>query len=163
MTRQQVFAELRRRGISKVVCGFSGGNDEGGVDSMEATDGEGNIVEGFLSRETYVHRTYSEGDQVFEDGTSVPKGVWVVHVPDAPKVKHPRWGSDVIPVRRATEEEVSDSSLTEALEEPCHSRYGSFAGDFYVSGTYTWDVATGQVVADWNEQVSHYEGRSGTW
>lgn len=41
MNRSEAFAELRKRGIAKVVVAFSGGGDEGGCDDITLFNAEG--------------------------------------------------------------------------------------------------------------------------
>lgn len=43
MTRQELFAAMQAQGYSKVVAHFSGGHDEGGVDSVTAYRGDEEI------------------------------------------------------------------------------------------------------------------------
>jgi hypothetical protein len=45
MTRVQVFAELAARGADRALVAFSGGNDEGGADSIALYVGEAEIRE----------------------------------------------------------------------------------------------------------------------
>lgn len=44
LERRELWAELRRRNVAKVVVSFSGGGDEGGVDNISLQDAEGNEV-----------------------------------------------------------------------------------------------------------------------
>ena len=56
MNKSQVFAELRKRGIAKVVVGFSGGGDEGGCDGITLFNGEGvkiGVLEEEFNNEQY--------------------------------------------------------------------------------------------------------------
>lgn len=53
------------------------------------------------------------------------------------------------------EPDTPDGKLAEALAAPIEAQYGSFAGDFYVSGKLTWDVTTGAVVMDKQEQSGY--------
>lgn len=54
------------------------------------------------------------------------------------------------PPKGSTVEEVE---LGAALSQPVDSEYGSFAGEFYVSGTVIWDVATGKISMSGSEEV----------
>ncbi len=45
MTRQQVFAELAKRGVHTASLEFTGGNDEGHAESIEFLDADGNAIE----------------------------------------------------------------------------------------------------------------------
>ncbi len=51
MTRAQVFEELASRGADRAVLEFSGGNDEGGPDTITLYKGEGRV--GGLSPSAY--------------------------------------------------------------------------------------------------------------
>lgn len=61
-------------------------------------------------------------------------------------------------VREPYPEDVrEDAELAEILVRPIYDRYGSFAGDFYVTGTCTWDVINRLVtVSDRTEVPSYY-------
>lgn len=45
MTQEQVFAELRKQGVTRVEVQFSGGNDEGGADSITLFQGDKEVGE----------------------------------------------------------------------------------------------------------------------
>jgi hypothetical protein len=51
----------------------------------------------------------------------------------------------------------SDGALAEALGKPVYDKYYSFAGDFQVDGTVTWNVSEGTVRMTGTESVSHDE------
>jgi hypothetical protein len=88
--KEKVFAWMKENGIERICLGFSGGNDEGGVDAA------------FL---------------ITEDGEDV---------------------------------DIDVDKLSDFLTSPIFSRYGSFAGDFYVDGTLTW-LASGKIIFDGRE------------
>lgn len=44
MTRDEAFRELSRRGAVTARVGFSGGNDEGGAESIDLLDAEGKSI-----------------------------------------------------------------------------------------------------------------------
>lgn len=50
-----------------------------------------------------------------------------------------------------------EQRLSQALCAPVYDKYGSFAGEFYVNGTLTWDVAKRKVNMRGTEEVSHDE------
>lgn len=50
-----------------------------------------------------------------------------------------------------------EADLAEALGAPVYAEYHSFAGEFYVQGTVTWDVAAGTVLMHRSERSSSYE------
>ena len=53
-----------------------------------------------------------------------------------------------------------DNPLGKLLAEPVYDRYYSFAGEFYVEGRVTFDVAAGTVTLQGDEQVYDYVGFS---
>lgn len=56
-----------------------------------------------------------------------------------------------------TQEEQDINAMLDIVEEPLQSRWGSWAGDFYVDGTLTYDLsdpnAESYTVLDFEEQV----------
>ncbi len=110
MTRKQVFAALVSRGASRAVVQFSGGNDEGGPDSIT-----------LFTREEAL-------------GTL------------------PTWPSG----RESTAAEKADLELADALSAPVFEEYGTFAGDFDVTGEVIWDAGT-QTVQMIRDERSEYE------
>jgi hypothetical protein len=50
-----------------------------------------------------------------------------------------------------------EQKLSMALCSPVYDKYGGFAGEFYVSGTVTWDVTTGKINDHGVEEVRHDE------
>ena len=131
MTRPALFAELRKRNIKSVAVHFSGGNDEGGADQFIAVQVDGTEVQ-------------LDDPGVHEDwNTKQP----VVH----------QWAAAGSASRPATPEEIVQQGLVDALEAPVYAEYGSFGGEFSVSGTVTWDVAAGKVKMAKSESVESYE------
>lgn len=119
---------LRAAGVATARLEFSGGNDEGGVDSAEYLDAEGNKVDVPTShaykRQEWNHTTRTYGPET-----------WVVYA---------RNEDGTSGYRPATPDEVKWAEIGSVLEYPVYDRWGSFAGEFYVHGTLTWDVATGK-------------------
>jgi hypothetical protein len=113
MTRPEVFAELASRGADRAVVEFSGGNDEGGPDSITLYGGEAPVC------------TLS---------------VWPYE-------------------RDATSEKKADARLADALSDPVFEAYGTFAGDFDVTGEVIWDVEekTVQMIRDERSDYEHSE------
>lgn len=65
-----------------------------------------------------------------------------------------RWdGVRFVPV----EPNTPNNELAAALAAPVNERYGSFAGEFYVSGTVDYDVVAGTVKMNKSERVESYE------
>jgi hypothetical protein len=110
LDRPGVFAALKRLGADRAVVQFSGGNDEGGPDSITLLTGE-NVL-----------RTL------------------------------PTWW-------QGGEEDAQLIALSDALSAPVFEAYGTFAGDFEVSGEVIWDVAgrTVQMIRDERSEFEHFE------
>lgn len=130
---REALAALRSRGIARVEIYFSGGNDEGGADGVNYLDANGNKIDSLSSD---AHQDWQTKK-------------WVVTTYNREK-----GGYDT---RDATAEEVTLAQLNEVLEAPIYDRWGSFAGEFYVDGTLTWDVASGTHEMHGQEQVSTWE------
>lgn len=113
MTRPEVFAALLSRGVERAVVQFSGGNDEGGPDSITLFTGEEAL------------RTL------------------------------PTWPSG----RETTADEKADLELADALSDPVFEEYGTFAGDFDVTGEVIWDAEgkTAQMIRDERSEYDHLE------
>jgi hypothetical protein len=113
MTRTEVFAEITRRGADRAVVEFSGGNDEGGPDSIT----------------------------LFKD--------------DAPIATLSAWLSE----QDATPDQEAVARLVDALSDPVFEAYGTFAGDFDVTGEVIWDVGerTVQMIRDERSEYQHTE------
>lgn len=90
MTKDEVFAEIRKRDANLAVVSFSGGNDEGGADSITL----------------YMRTVTDKQTSSIEVGTVEP----------------------------------DSDDFAVALEQPVRDKYGSFAGDFDVSGDLKWDA-----------------------
>jgi hypothetical protein len=112
MSRTEVFAELASRGADRAVVQFSGGNDEGGPDSIMLYRGEDEM-----------HTLYA-------------------------------W-----PCEPNTASTKADADLTDALSDPVFEEYGTFAGDFDVTGEVIWDVEgeTVQMIRDERSDYEHSE------
>lgn len=136
MDEQATVAEtmrwLRDRGVAKVEIPFSGGNDEGGTDGFTALDQNGNEVRLPVSSAVL--------DTVWDRAARTWKPTeWVVRSWEGD------FGKDrTLVTRPATPEEIEVTRVQACLEQPIFDRYHSFAGEFQVYGTLTWDVGTGQ-------------------
>lgn len=124
--KTKVWAAMRAKGVSKIVAYFSGGNDEGGVNSYEMYDMHGKQFE----------------------------------TPEEAR-KSPDYARDIYPFTRAEffgHEDYwpKEGSLAHMIERPVDMEYGSFAGDFSVSGEVVWDLKTQKVTMD-GEQTAGYE------
>jgi hypothetical protein len=117
MTRQEIFNALSLLGAAKAVVSFSGGGDEGSVESIALIGPDGKKIK--TLKEAYLPHTWDPATRT--------------------------WKQE----REYTEEEA----LVNALCDPVDERYGSFAGDFYVSGECVWDVASRKVRMSGEEKV----------
>ena len=133
---------LRELGVATVTIEFSGGNDEGGADGAQYLDAEGN--EATVPSSNAYNESGSRYDPASGKFVQQPAR-WVVYERGGDK-------------RDATDEEVKIAKISQALEFPIYDRWGSFAGEFYVQGTLTWDVAKGTHRLSGQESVEHYEG-----
>lgn len=131
---------LREAGVVKVSIHFSGGNDEGGADDFEFLDAEGNKV---TMPSSHAYSTQKWNSETKTYGPTE----WRVH-------ERTETGyAD----RAATDEEVKVAKIAATLEHPIYDRWGSFAGEFYVDGTLTWDVATGKHTLEGQESHEVWE------
>jgi hypothetical protein len=113
MARAEVFAELASRGADRAVVEFSGGNDEGGPDSITLYRGETQVC------------TLS---------------VWPCE-------------------QDATTTQKAGTRFVDSLSDPVFEAYGTFAGDFDVTGQVIWDVEeeTVQMIRDERSDYEHSE------
>ena len=117
LSRDEMFTRLRQMNAAKAIVEFSGGGDEGGVDSITLYDGEGRLLASFTP----------QARSKLEENYSGSRWDGVCYVPVEP--------------------DTPNNELARALAAPVHERYGSFAGEFYVTGTVVYDVVAG--LADW--------------
>ena len=123
--RSKVWNAMREKGVSKIVAYFSGGNDEGGVNNYAFFDMDGKQFE-----------------------------------PPEEQKKTPGYHREVYPFTRAEffgHEEYwpKEGSLAHIIEQPVDMEYGSFAGEFSVSGACTWDLKTKKVTMDGEESAGY--------
>lgn len=115
MDKQKVWDAMQAKGVSKIVAYFSGGNDEGGVNNYDMLDAKGKTIK----------------------------------IPEENK-KDPNYVRDTYPFTREEffghdEYWPKQGSIAHIVEQPIDMEYGSFAGDFSVSGACVWDLATKKV------------------
>lgn len=138
LSRSIVFAKLKQLGITRVDVSFSGGNDSGGADGMTVT-----YADGTTKDESPFPDVHPRAVQEYRTGNWV---VWGDFVPGVGRTHRP-----------ATPAEIEAVQWSDALEAPIYNRWGSFAGEFSVSGTLVWDVTAGEVRLTGEEEVSSYE------
>ena len=132
---------LRDLGVSTVRLEFSGGNDEGGIDHAEYLDADGNPVE--VPKSGAYERTYYQGGKEHNDG-------WVVYDRSISE----NWSEQYRP---ATDEEILWGKVNKVLCAPVYAKYYTFAGEFYVDGTLTWDVDKGTYEMHGQEETRSWE------
>ncbi len=108
--RADAFAALERLGADRAVVEFSGGNDEGGPDTITLFNGEETL------------RTLPTSWQAGDDKQHLV-------------------------------------AVSDALSEPVFEAYGTFAGDFDVTGEVIWDVQSKsvQMIRDERSGYDHFE------
>jgi hypothetical protein len=118
ITKEEVFVELKKRGIKEACVHFSGGNDSGSVeyidflmndDTCEQVGEMPMYYESWCNGVTTYYR-YGNG-KCFE-----PVEEREVYVPTA------------------------EEKFLDTLTRPVYDRYGSFAGEYDVSGMVVWTV-----------------------
>lgn len=112
----KVWTAMREKGISRIDAHFSGGNDEGGVGSYTFYNTEG--------------KAFSDLPLPTDADPNTRRDIY-------PFTHKEFYGHD--------EYWPKEGSLAHILEKPVDYEYGSFAGDFSVHGTCTWDLATKKV------------------
>lgn len=120
-------------GLVRVTAEFSGGNDEGGVDGVTGTKADGTVIE--------LHQIYWE-ERVWDSATRA----YVTNT-----AQKPTGDADVI------------NEIWSAMEYPVIDRWGSFAGEFSVSGRVEFVVADQSMTMSGSESVSHDESFESTW
>ena len=120
-THAEIFAWLEAQGAAKGVVSFSGGNDEGSVNSIELLAEDGSKIA--EKEEVYIGQKYNPATKNYDYE------------------------------REATAEE----KVLQAMAAPVYAKYGGFAGEFSVSGTVEFDVATKKVKMSGDTEVSQYE------
>ena len=186
MTKHQLFGTLAAMGVARAVVHFSGGNDEGGADGIDFFDAENKPVT--VAAAPWIEEVDEydvkwdrygvvDGEAPFRLGEKVvstgerEKYMTPEHTEPAwtslngqhsrPEQHFPPQERERQIYRRATAEEIAMRELYRTLEQPVYDRYGSFAGEFSVSGEVEWNVADLTCVMNKSEQVwSDYEEES---
>lgn len=119
---------MRVMGYVKAEIHFSGGNDQGCVDKITLWDdnGEEHDLDPWYPS-YYTMETTAEPQP--------PYGHHLKYIPD----KTPQ---------------VNKEKLAHLLQRPVEDEYESFAGDFYVDGTVTWDARSQTITMEKEEETS---------
>lgn len=137
-TVREAVDNLRKAGVATVTVSFSGGNDEGGADSIEYLDAAGALIGSIPKADAYESSEWDANTRTYGPPT------W--HVYEGYNNKRP-----------ATAEEIKWAKVAQVLESPIYERFGSFAGDFYVQGNVTWDIDKGTYEMHGEEEVHSWE------
>ena len=143
--KQVAFDGMTRRGINRIEIHFSGGNDEGGIDYMQATDFEGNEID--IPDTPWVSSSY--------ENQTVTQGVWLPH----PMTTHGDFKNQkFVPLSDLDAEVLDNINFRRSYESIVYGKYYNFAGDYYVEGTAILDISenvakiTGQEsVQEWSD------------
>ena len=118
ITKKEVFAEMQRRGIQEARVHFSGGNDSGSVEHIDLLMDNDECV---------------QVDEVPMYYESWCNGVTTYYRYGKGKGYEPREEREVyVP--------TAEEKFLDTLTRPVYDRYGSFAGEYDVSGMVVWTV-----------------------
>lgn len=136
MSKGEAFRELENMGVAKAALEFSGGHDEGGVDRIKLFRADAPDAFKELREHVWPRVTDENGKTVYEELRG--------------RSRRPK-------TRPLTSEEEAEMRLAQSLAAPIYDRYDSFAGEFSVYGTLTWDVVNRDVVMSGDQSVEMYE------
>lgn len=142
--KKAAFDGMTKRGINRIEIHFSGGNDEGGIDQIQATDLEGNEI--VIEDTPWVASCY--------ENQTVTKGVWLPHHAHGGDFQNQKF----VPLSDLDAEVLDNINFRSSFENIVYGKYYTFAGDYYVEGTAILDVSenvakiTGQeTVQEWHD------------
>ena len=131
MSAQEVFDELEKRGVKQAQVHFEGGNDSGSVEYIQLHMPDDTTIELPVP---YTFYQYSNGNMTQMRSVPTADGSWE-SVPYVP---------------------MPDDALADGLMAPVDDRYGSFAGDYSVSGNVMWYVAERRATFEVTESSYEY-------
>jgi len=129
--RQELINNLRRTKLDAIIGHYSGGNDEGGIEGIEAVI----LKPGFKVEEFPANDGSIRGETSREISLSI---AMYGHYKDNTWINECSF-------RGATEDDIARAgihvdmdlwTLISPFEQVIHGKYGSFAGDYYVSGEF---------------------------
>lgn len=135
--KQAAFKGMEKRGIAKIEIEFSGGHDDGGIDSLTAFDKDGNEVK-LPEKKYYITTRYSRNQEergYYESGDY----------------------QNFYPLSKMPAEDREYCEFIDNLHNIVYSKYYTFAGEFYVHGTATIDAVNKTANIDGQETVEQYE------
>jgi len=124
--KKAAFDGMTKRGINRIEMNFSGGNDEGGIDQIQATDLEGNIID--IPETPWVGAEY-------KDGTRTP-GIWS-SAHEGEKFQNRKF----VPLSDLDPEVLDNINFRSSFENIVYGKYYTFAGEYHVEGTAILDVS----------------------
>jgi len=134
ITKEEVFVELKNRGIKEARVHFSGGNDSGSVEYVDF------LMHDNTCKEVYEMPMYYE---------SWCNGVTTYYRYGKGKGYEPIEEREVyVP--------TAEEKLLDTLTRPVYDRYGSFAGEYDVSGMVVWTVDPPEVTFKVEESTVEY-------
>jgi hypothetical protein len=125
--KQAAFDGMSRRGINRIEIHFSGGNDEGDIDYIQATDLEGNEI--VIEDTPWVSSCY--------ENQTVTEGVWLPHHAEGTEFQNQKF----VPLSDLDAEVLDNINFRRSFENIVYGKYYTFAGDYYVEGTAILDVS----------------------
>ncbi len=139
---QELIKNLRRTKLDAIIGHYSGGNDEGGIEGVEAVILKPGVkVEGFPANDRtktpgiYFDKLVLHREQTREISLDI-----ALHG----HYKDNTWINECS-FRGATADDIACAGIPEDMdlwtlvspfEQAIHGQYGSFAGDYYVSGEF---------------------------
>ena len=147
--KQAAFDGMNYRGINRIEMNFSGGNDEGGIDYVKATDLEGNVID--IPDTPWVSSCY--------ENQTVTEGVWLSHHAEGADFQNQKF----VPLSDLDAEVLDNINFRRSYENIIYGKYYTFAGDYYVEGTAILDVSENvakitaqESVQEWSEVEENF-------
>lgn len=133
LDKQETFELLRKRGARSVVLTFSGGHDEGGVESIE---------------------------MVYDDGREEDFLIWYCggygfKAKDDPTFDPLDYTTGFIPLSKPANE---DERLSDLLQGPIDDKFSSWDSVNSTSGTLTWEVEGERCVLEYTQDQEVWSG-----
>lgn len=140
--KQVAFDGMTKRGINRIEMNFSGGNDEGGIDQIQATDLEGNEI--VIEDTPWVASSY--------ENQTVTKGVWLPHHAHGGDFQNQKF----VPLSDLDAEVLDNINFRSSVESIIYGKYYTFAGDYYVEGTAILDISENLAKVTAHESVREW-------
>ena len=140
--KQAAFDGMTKRGINRIEILFSGGNDEGGIDQIQATDLEGNEI--VIEDTPWVASSY--------ENQTVTKGVWLPHHAHGGDFQNQKF----VPLSDLDAEVLDNINFRSSVESIIYGKYYTFAGDYYVEGTAILDISENLAKVTAHESVREW-------